>query len=150
MKTLKHIFLLLFTIIAITCCNKNNDAVIPESTVTLENIDIILSDNHNKALLKRKGHWGNTDNRLYESTYSSDSRESYFLTGSSLHINFINEIKELNLCIKDNNAQVIFEDTFSTEENLSYSIPITFVQGGKYEIEITNGAEAYYLIFTIQ
>jgi len=144
MKTLKHIFLLLFLISVITCCDKDNDKVITESK------DIIISDNHNNVFLKRKGHWGGTDNRIYQSTFSSDISESYSFKGSSLHLNFIKELKELNLYIKNINTQVIYEDTFSCEKDSSYSIPVTFFQGEEYVIEVTNGQEAYYLIFIIQ
>ena len=154
MKTLKHIFLLLFLISVITCCDKDNDKVITESKDIIlsdnHNKDIILSDNHNNVFLKRKGHWGGTDNRIYQSTFSSDISESYSFKGSSLHLNFIKELKELNLYIKNINTQVIYEDTFSCEKDSSYSIPVTFFQGEEYVIEVTNGQEAYYLIFIIQ
>ena len=143
MRTLKNLFLLLFTISVFTCCDKDNDNVIPE------NKDIILSDNNSNVFLKRKGHWGSYDNRLYQYTYSSDSQKSSSLVGMSLHINFMKELKNLNLYI-NNNAQVIYEDTFSTRKNSSYSIPLTFIQGEIYELEITTGKEAYYLIFSIQ
>ena len=144
MKTLKHIFLLLFTISFITCCDKDKENVIPESK------DIILSDNHNNVLLKRKGHWGNSNNRVYQSTYSSDSPENCSFKGKSLHINFIKEIKELNLCIRNINTQEVFEDTFSAKKNSTYPIPLTFIKGEEYVIEIICGSELYYLIFTIK
>ena len=143
MKNIKFISLLLFTMSIMVSCEK-------EIVELPETIDISLSDNQKDVLLKRKGHWGGTDNRFYQNTYSSDSPNSYSFEGNSLHINFNKEIKELYLCIRHNNKQEVFEDTFSARKNSSYSIPLTFIKGEEYEIEIIRGLEVYYLIFTIQ
>ena len=143
MKTIKFITLLLFTMSIMVSCEK-------ETVRPPETIDISLSDNHKDVLLKRKGHWGEFDNRLHQSTYSSDSPNNCSFKGNSLHINFIKEINELNLYIRNNDTQVIFEDTFSAKKYSTYPIPLTFIKGEEYAIEIICGLEVYNITFTIQ
>ena len=140
MKTIKFISLLLLTMSIMVCCEK-------ETVEPTETKDISLSDNYKDVFLKRKGHWGPSNNRI--DTYSS-SLDNTFFENASLTVRFKNEIENLTLYINDSDDQVIFEDKISARKNSSYSIPLTFIKGEEYEIEIIRGLEVYYLIFAVQ
>ena len=119
-----------------------------KETVELpETIDISLSDNQKDVLLKRKGHWGGTDNRI--DTYSS-SLDNTFFENAFLTVRFKNKIEKLTLYIYDSDNKVIFEDEISARKNSSYNIPISFSQCEEYLIEVTSNTESYCLNFTIQ
>jgi len=140
MKTIKFISLLLLTMSIMVCCEK-------ETVEPTETKDISLSDNYKDVFLKRKGHWGPSNNRI--DTYSS-SLDNTFFENASLTVRFKNEIEKLTLYIYDSDNQVIFEDEISARKNSSYNIPISFSQGEEYLIEVTSKTESYYLNFTIQ
>ena len=122
------------------CCEK-------ETVEPTETKDISLSDNYKDVFLKRKGHWGPSNNRI--DTYSS-SLDNTFFENAPLTVRFKNEIEKLTLYIYDSDNQVIFEDEISARKNSSYNIPISFSQGEEYLIEVTSKTESYYLNFTIQ
>ena len=140
MKTIKFISLLLLTMGIMVCCEK-------ETVEPTETKDISLSDNYKDVFLKRKGHWGPSNNRI--DIYSS-SLDNTFFENASLTVRFKNEIEKLTLYIYDSNNQVIFEDEILARKNSSYNIPISFSQGEEYLIEVTSKTESYYLNFTIQ
>ena len=139
MKIIKLTFLFMLTISAFTCCDKENI----EPAVT----DMSLSDSQKDVFLKKKGHWGTSNNRV--NTHNNSLEDVYF-ESSPLAVKFKNEIEELTLYIKDSDEQVIFEDIISAKSNSSYAIPVSFIQNKKYYLEITYYSEDYYLGFTIQ
>ena len=138
MKTIKFIFLLLFTMSLIVCCEKES----VEPVVT----DISLSDNYRDVYLKRRGHWGSTDNRAYPDSYEITAS----MRGSMLTLKFENEIEELRLQIKESGNKVILDKIISSKSNSSYNIPVTFVQNKTYMLEVSNNLHFYYLEFIVK
>ena len=137
MKTIKHIFLLLLTMSIMVCCEKE--------TVEQEITEISLSDNYRDVYLKKRGHWGSMDNRIY--TYSYD--EKVIMRGCLLTLKFEKEVVDLRILIMDTDNQVILDEIISGDKKSSYIIPIEFTQDKWYTIMVSNNSDYLYLPFTI-
>jgi Protein of unknown function (DUF3244). len=143
MKTIRLLFLLLFTMNILTCCDKDpNDPNEPnEPEVTNE---ISLSDSYKNVFLNRRGHWGNVDNRV--STYAGIT----YMRGSALTVNFERNIVDLRLMLKDSENQVILDEMITSDKNSSYTIPVTFIQNKWYILEVSYNSDDLYLEFIIE
>jgi Two component regulator propeller. len=140
MKIIRLLFLLLFTINILTCCDKDqNDPVEPEET-----IEISLSDSYKNVFLKRRGHWGTSNNRV--STYSG----AEYLRGTALTVNFERNIVDLRLVLKDYENQVILDEMIRSDKKSSYNLPVEFIHNKMYTIEVYHNNEYYFLDFIIE
>ena len=140
MKTIRLLFLLLFTMnILISCDKDHNDP--NETEVTNE---ISLSDSYKNVFLNRRGHWGAGNDRV--STYAGIT----YMRGSALTVNFERNIVDLRLMLKDSENQVILDEMITSDKNSSYTIPVTFIQNKWNILEVSYNSDDLYLEFIIE
>ena len=142
MKTLKHISLLLLAMSIMVCCGKDDiDSTINDSTVTDE---ISLSDSYKSVFFSKKGHRGLGNDRF--STYTGTT----FMSGSALTVHFERKVADLRLFLTDSDNQIILNETISVDKKSSYTLPITFIQGKRYMLEVKYISDDFYLEFFIE